>query len=471
VRRLGSRPAPAPARRPEPLVAGGIRLRGWLDPAVLTLALFAMASGFGQYGAISSLGDVAKTFGHAAHGTSIADEAGLSGTELGIGLAVIRLASLGGLPLAGLADRFGRRTMLLLTCGAGLLLTAVAAASPGFWWFVAIFAVGRPPLSATNALSQVGAAEETGAADRAKAIGLVAAAYAVGSGITALLHGLANAALGFRGIFALALVPLVGVALLRRQLVETGRFAAEAAAERPTPVLGAVRRPYRRRLAVVCALAFAVSVVTGPANSFVFVYAQNILHLAGVTTSLMVVGAGAVGLGGLLVGRYMADRVGRRVTGALSMAGLALAALIAYSGSHQGLYAGYELAALSGGCFAPAAGALANELFPTSVRASVAGWYVGAGVVGAIVGLVVFGAVADVGNRFAVGGAVTFLPVVAASALFFALPETKGRELEELWPPAVEAAGAGAGTGAPAPPGAPAGRTAPTGPGTPLGSG
>jgi len=50
------------------------------------------------------------------HGTTFADQAGLSGTQLGIGLAVIRLASLGALPLAGAADRLGRRRVLLLTC-------------------------------------------------------------------------------------------------------------------------------------------------------------------------------------------------------------------------------------------------------------------------------------------------------------------------------------------------------------------
>jgi MFS family permease len=83
---------------------------------------------------------------------------------------------------------------------------------------------------------------------------------------------------------------------------------------------------------------------------------------------------------------------------------------------------------------APAAGALANELFPTSVRASVAGWLVAASVAGATVGLVAFGAIADVGNRFALGGTVTFLPVVAFTGLFVLLPETKGREPEDLWP-------------------------------------
>jgi MFS family permease len=406
-----------------------------LDPAVLTLALFAMASGFGQFGAVSALGDVAKAFGHATGGTTIADRAGLSGTELGIGLAVLRLASIGGLPLAGMADRLGRRAVLLWSCAAGLVLTVVAAASPGYWWFVVIFAIGRPMLSATNAVAQVGAAEETDRHDRAKAIALIAAGYAVGSGVTAVLHGLANSVLGFRGLFALAAVPLVAVVALRGRLVESDRFTAAAAVpDHPMPVFGAVGPRFRRRLALVTLLAFAVAVVTGPANSFVFVYAQNVLRLPGGATAAMVVVAGPVGLVGLLAGRWLADHVGRRVGGAIGLVGMAIAAMVTYSGSHLALYGGYELAAVSGGMFAPAAGALANELFPTSVRASVAGWNVAASVAGAVTGLLVFGAVADVGNRFAVGALVTFLPMVAAAGLFWLLPETKGHEPEELWP-------------------------------------
>ena len=45
--------------------------------------------------------------------------------------------------------------MLLVTVSIGLVATVVAAASPGYWWFVVIFALGRPFLSSTNALSQV----------------------------------------------------------------------------------------------------------------------------------------------------------------------------------------------------------------------------------------------------------------------------------------------------------------------------
>jgi hypothetical protein len=100
---------------------------------VVGAGLLALAAGFGQLGAVAALGDVAKSFGRLSHGATIADQAGLSGTELGLGLAVVRLASLGGLPLAGLANRYGRRDVLLMTCGLGLALTVAAAAGPSYW--------------------------------------------------------------------------------------------------------------------------------------------------------------------------------------------------------------------------------------------------------------------------------------------------------------------------------------------------
>jgi len=402
---------------------------------VFAVALMALASGFGQFGAVAALGDVAAHFGRVVHGSSLADQAGLSGTELGVGLAVLRLASVGGLPLSGLADRVGRRSMLIVTCALGLAFTVLASISPGYWWFVVIFALGRPLLSATNAIAQVTAAEETGTSDRAKAIALIAAGYGVGSGLTAVIHGVWKAALGFRGLFALAVIPLVAIFFIRRWLVEPRRFAlAAAASAHAVPVLGAVGPQYRWRLLTVASIAFAVAVVTGPANSFIFVYAQNVLKISGDETAAMVTVASVFGLSGLLLGRVLADRVGRRPTGACAMTAMALTGILTYSGSRTALLVGYEIAVLSASTLAPAAGAIANELFPTSIRASVAGWLVAASVAGAVVGILAFGAIADVGNRFAVGAQVTFLPVVLATGLFALLPETRGREPEELWP-------------------------------------
>lgn len=414
---------------------GALHLHRWSDRAIVAIALIALASGFGQFGVVAALGDVSTQLGHVTTGSSIADKVGLSGTSIGIGLAIIRLASLGSLPLIGIADRLGRRRVILAVTVTGLALTAVAATSPGYWWFVVIFACGRPLLSATNALAEVMGAEETGASDRAAAVALVAAGYAVGAGLSAIVHSLASGFLGFRGICALALVPLAMVWLLRGWVEEPSRFtAAEASPDHPTPVLGAIERPYRRRVVILALIALTISIITGPASSFVFLYAQDVLHQPGYLTALMVVLGGACGLVGLLAGRWSADHVGRRPTGAVAMVSAALSATLAYSGSRPALLVGYGLGVLSGSLLAPAIGALLTELVPTSVRASVTGWWVVSGVVGAVVGLVAFGAVADVGNRFALAAELTFLPTAAAAALFWLLPETMGREPETLWP-------------------------------------
>ena len=325
--------------------------------------------------------------------------------------------------------------MLLITCGLGLAVTVASAASPGYWWFVVIFALGRPLLSATNAIAQVNAAEQTGSPDRAKAVALVAAGYSFGAGATVILHGLAGTTLGFRGLLLLALVPLALLPLAWRWVGEPGRFTVAAvAAHRPLPVLGAVSAPYRSRLLAVSGLAFTVAVITGPSNSFVFIYAENVLHLSGLITAAMVVLAGGAGLAGLLLGRWLADHLGRRPSCAAAMAGIAVTGVLTYSGSLPALFGGYVLGVLAAAAFAPAAGALANELFPTPVRASVAGWLVAASVLGAVGGLLAFGAVADLGDRFGVAALAVFLPALLGVALFLVLPETRGREPEDLWP-------------------------------------
>jgi MFS family permease len=415
--------------------AATLRLHHWSDPAVLAIAVIALASGFGQFGAVAALGDVSKQLGHVAAGASIADKVGLSGTSLGVGLAVIRLASLGSLPLIGSADRLGRRRVILAVTVAGLAFTVAAAASPGYWWFVVIFAFGRPLLSATNALAEVMAAEETSSTDRTAAIALIAAGYGVGAGISAIVHSLASGVLGFRGIFALAIIPLAVVVLVRRRVEEPSRFTiAEAEAEHPTPILAAIGPPYRGRVALLALVGFAVSIISGPANSFVFLYAQDVVHLAGYVVALMVAGSGITGLLGLLAGRWLADHVGRRPTCSVALVAIAVTGAVCYSGSRPALVAGYLVAVFLASIFAPAVGSLLTELFPTSVRASAIGWWTVAGVLGAVAGLVAFGAVADVGNRFAAAADVVFLPCALAAGLFWLLPETKGRELETLWP-------------------------------------
>jgi MFS family permease len=428
----GGAPTP-PGRR--------IRLHGWHHPAILALAATALASGFAQFAATAALGDIARAFGkETGAGDSVVAQVGLSGTTLGVGLAIIRLASLGGLPLAALGDRIGRRRVLLNTVAAGLAITAVAALSPGYWWFVALFALARPLLSATNALDAVVAAEETQTRDRAKAIALVTAGYGIGAGLTALVRGVAGEGLGFRGLFALALVALAATPLLARWLEEPDRYqrlrvAADPGSAAIQPrVLGRIRAELRPRLRLLAVLAFAIAFVTGPANTFLFVYAENALGMSRSATAALVLAAGPVGLAGLLLGRWGADTLGRRRTAGGTQAVVALACMLTYSGSRPAVAAGYLLGILAASAYGPSFGALSAELFPTSVRATAAGWLLAAGVVGAVTGLVAFGRLADVLASFGGAAVLVAAPVVVASLLFTRLPETRGLELEQTAP-------------------------------------
>ncbi|CAN5203905.1 sugar porter family MFS transporter [soil metagenome] len=423
------------------------RLYTWLQAPVVSVAIISIASGFGQFGAVAALGDVAEVFGEATSGATVAEQAGLSGTVLGVGLAVIRLASLGAMPLAALADRRGRTSVLLGCAAVGLALVALGALSPGYWWFVAAFALSRPFLSATNALAQVVAGEHTAASDRARAVALVAAGYGFGAALVAVVRGLVPSSFGFRGTFALAAVPLVLIPILARWMVEPDRYRSGSGwsvGVRADEDLPPDRQTQARRsglhdlgpigssrLVAMLAIAFAASFVTGPANSFVFVFAEGILDISAGVTAALLVAAVPVGLSGLALGRWGADRWGRRPTAAVALAGIAMAAMLTYVGGLATTITGALLAVLFGYAFAPTIAALANELFPTAVRGRVAGWLVATGVVGAVAGLLVFGAMADFLDGFAAAAVVVSIPAFLVAPVLFRLPETKGKELEE----------------------------------------
>jgi MFS family permease len=420
-------------------VSSELRLHRWHDRPLVGVALLMAAAGFALFSPSAALGDVAEQFGDLGAGDTIAEQAGLPGSVLGGGLAVIRLAGLLALPLAALADRAGRRPTILACATVGLVATIAAAASPSYWWFVAAFAVARPLLTATDTVGTVLAAEHTGLRDRAKAIAMASAAYGIGAGAIAVLRGLAGEGLGFRGVFALAAIPLVAVPAAGRLLTEPDRFTRRTRAPagghtEVVPVLGAVPPAHRPRLAVLAAIAFATGFITGPVATLLFVYAENVLDVSSAVTAALVVAAGATGLAGLMLGRLLADRLGRRPTAGVALMLMAGAGVLTYSGSVPALVVGYLCGVLFGAAYGTPAITLTAELFPTSIRSAVAGWLVVAGVLGSTSGLLLAGTIADALDSFGEAMAAVCLPAGLVAVLFARLPETRGLELERSAP-------------------------------------
>lgn len=408
----------------------------WLTAPVLTVAVLSIAAGMAQFSVTAVIGDVAATFGEVTDGDDPAAQIGLPTTTIGLALAVIRLASLASLPVASLADRFGRRRLLLTAMTVGLTLTVGGALAPGFWWYVALVSLSRPALSAVNALATVVAAEEATSRDRSAAVALIAAAYGLGSGIVSVSRALLPGEPSFRVVTAFALVPLLLLPLLARKVREP-QIAQRA--EYPGGLPGKVPAWLRRRVFILSLMAAGIAIATGPGFTFLFVYGEGVLGASPETLATFVLAAGPTGLAGLLAGRAAADRLGRRGTALTAMALTGLAVAVGYSGDIAQLGVGYLGSIFAASALAPAIGSLSAELVPTKVRATVAGWMTVAGVLGAVLGLLTFGWLADLTGSFGAAALGLGLTVVVLSLGYLLLPETRGLELDTI-PGAPEAA-------------------------------
>jgi MFS family permease len=149
------------------------------------------------------------------------------------GLAIAMAAPLAG----GVADRFGRKPVLL----AGIVLYGLAGASGLVLddiWSILIgrvllgFAVGMVMTSASTLLADL----YTGP-DRERVFGLQAAFMGFG-GVVFLLGGGGLAEFGWRGPFAVYLLPLLALPLVLAAISEPPRAAVPAGAPPPLPVGG-----------------------------------------------------------------------------------------------------------------------------------------------------------------------------------------------------------------------------------------
>jgi MFS family permease len=371
-------------------------------------------------------------------------QAGLKIAEshLGAMLSIIRLGYLLSLLLTPFADVFGRRRLLLYTVVGYTIFTGLIAIAPNERCFVAFEIIARAFAGAEGAIAMVIVAEEVDAANRGWAIGLLASVSSVGYGLAAIVFAFVNLIpYGWRGMYAIALLPLAVVIPLRRVLPESSRFEKEKLEGlKPVKVWEPVVRlytAYPRRLAMMLTISFFGN-MGGNAAGFLFPkFVQDAHHWSPGNVSSLFLFGGALGIFGAIAAGRLSDRYGRRVMGTAFLFLAPLLTIWMYNASGWSLIPAWVLETFFDFAGNMILTAYSAELFPTSYRSTAGSALAIAGTTGGALGLFFEGMLYNLTGSLA--RSVCYLTVfwMIAPAILWFFPETSGLELEEISPEAT----------------------------------
>ncbi|MEM7142878.1 MAG: MFS transporter [Actinomycetota bacterium] len=367
--------------------------------------------------------------------TFATDEFGHGNEAQGWVLGVVRVGVLFSLISVALADRRGRRTMLVAVGLGSCLFTFLGGLSPNIWALGGTQLVARGLSTGLGILIAIIAVEEMPARSRAWAASVLVLSAGLGSGMAVWVLPVADLDVrGWRAIYLLAGVGTLLVTWVGRRLPETRRFEDAAEHDAPRRDLDDLDRR-RNRLLLLGVSAFLLSMFFAPASGFQndFLKDERGFSATGISI-LTVVTSTPAGLG-VLLGGYLAETRGRRPVGAAGLllgAGLATAAYFAAGPTLWLLTLG---GTILGGIAVPALAVYGPELFGTHDRGRANGLIVTVGVIGSAVGLVFVGQLSDrwgeIGPPLAILAAG---PVIVAWLVLRRYPETAGMELEEINP-------------------------------------
>jgi putative MFS transporter len=362
-------------------------------------------------------------------------------SHLGAMLSLVRLGYLLSLLMTPFADVFGRRRLLLYTVFGYTIFTGLIAIAPGERTFVVFEIIARAFAGAEAAIAMVIVAEEVDAAHRGWAIGLLGGVSSIGYGLAAVVFAFINVIpYGWRGLYAIALLPLLLIIPLRRTLPESARFEKEKLEGlKPVKIWEPVVQlytAYPRRLVMMLSIAFLGS-MGGNASGFLFPkFLQETHHWSPGNVSSLFLFGGALGIMGSIVAGRLSDRHGRRVMGATFLFLSPVLTIWMYTASGWSIVPAWILETFFDIAASTILNAYSAELFPTSYRSTAGSALAVAGTTGGALGLFFEGVLYNFTGSHA--RAVCYLTVfwIISPMIMWFLPETSGRELEEISPEA-----------------------------------
>lgn len=383
----------------------------------------------------------------------IRESFGLEQAEMSSMIAWVRVGAIPAFFILPLADRIGRRRVFLAAIIGMSIGTVLSAFAQTPIQFIAAQTLTRPFIVASIVTAVVIIAEELPAEHRGWGIGMLGAIGSFGFGLGALLYAFVEyIPYGWRALYVVGGVPILLFPFFRRAIPETRRFRehrdSQGMRTSGRSILGTAITPLIELFQLYPGRALAVTLVallfaggSAPAFGLLSDFVQTEHGWQPSSYSLVILISGLAGAISNPLTGWAADRLGRRPV-AMTVFGLLPATVF-------GIYYGPSWAIpflsvpflffLTGGNVIVRV--VASELFPTSTRNSAMGLETVSETIGAAIGYAAVGAfaltvgggaVASVSSG-SIGPAVFMISLVTILGMivFWQLPETAGRELEE----------------------------------------
>jgi MFS family permease len=354
-------------------------------------------------------------------------------SDIGLVIVLFRLGIIPALALAWLADRIGRRKLLMITLAGAAVTTVWTAFAQSLPEFIIAQTLARTFIYTEEILCMVVIAEEFSERTRGWAAGQLGALEALGGGAAALVFAFVELLpFGWRAIYAFGAIPLLWLVWARRALPETRRFQERDPNEKVRP-FASLMRNYPGRLGLLVCLCALFGLAVGATVPMASAYLQGTHEWAPWQVSALTLGAGLVSILGTTTAGALSDRFGRRMIIAVTVVAAGISFALFYSWA-----AGIWLVLTwTTGLFSILAAnvlmtSLGAELFPTSHRSLAASIRMMAALFGGLLGLLVerelfifFGSH---------GPAIATLALLAPLCIIptWFLPEPAQRKLEDI---------------------------------------
>jgi MFS family permease len=371
----------------------------------------------------------------------IAKSFALNEAKLAELFAWMSLSAFGALILARLADRVGRRRIIL----ASLVIAPICAVGAAIARGPALFALFEILISAMLGGSVSSAivllAEELPAEQRARGQAFAAGASAVGGVLGYIvIPFLLQWGYSWRWLLAPCVAGMILVIPMTRMLPVDSRWTRLAAGK---PITAGhfydIFHPLYRRRALTLLACAALDTVAGSAvNGWLYFDAVSIIGLSPRTASSVIVAGMGFGMVGFPIGAWAADRFGRVPT-VMYVGGAAwLGALAFYWGPPASLtwplmwlliaYCWFKIAS---GVMTVGANSAATELFPAGLRTTMIGWQgITAAAFSMLAQVMIAALIGPLGGLTDVVRYMSLLGVPSAALFGAFIDETRGLPLE-----------------------------------------